>query len=367
MRDDDNAAVYNAPLSLLLQPYFKNLMDMTKKARDAYHDMVASMEQEILEASRAMQPSTTMNVMSTIADVPKFFSHMGHSRTPSGCSGISLTSSILSEPISENYPYSEPETDSRGYEIVRNHRNGAISVARPAEEGSGETLEEKLQKIESDLKDLEEQEGTQSPNSSADDGGKVCIVESLCEIDEGNEADTEDDIINRRQMALQSNNDSNATVASAASANDATKSKLSSFDSVHNQGNTDSRATYSDNEASEGLRNAVESSSVASRVDSVSGGDAMSTHSSKTLESCGAAVTTTTPPDQLSSSRNHDGSVTELHDVSATSGSSAHKVKSLDKERIEEWVAKTQQQVEMLDLAAANGPDDVAADDISDA
>ena len=36
--------------------------------------------------------------------------------------------------------------------------------------------------------------------------------------------------------------------------------------------------------------------------------------------------------------------------------------------RVEEWVAKTQQQVEMLDLAATNGPDDVVtADDISDA
>ena len=46
----------------------------------------------------------------------------GHNRTPSACSAISFTSSILSEPISENDPYSEPETDSRGYEIVHGNK-----------------------------------------------------------------------------------------------------------------------------------------------------------------------------------------------------------------------------------------------------
>ena len=51
--------------------------------------------------------------------VPHVFSHYGHSRTPSGCSVLSFTSSILSEPISENYPYSEPETDKYGNEIEK--------------------------------------------------------------------------------------------------------------------------------------------------------------------------------------------------------------------------------------------------------
>ena len=54
-----------------------------------------------------------------VPGVPHIFAHMGHSRTPSGCSVISFTSSILSEPISENYPHSEPETDNRGYEIEK--------------------------------------------------------------------------------------------------------------------------------------------------------------------------------------------------------------------------------------------------------
>lgn len=55
----------------------------------------------------------------SVPGVPHIFAHMGHSRTPSGCSVISFTSSILSEPISENYPHSEPETDHRGYEIEK--------------------------------------------------------------------------------------------------------------------------------------------------------------------------------------------------------------------------------------------------------
>ena len=37
---------------------------------------------------------------------------------------LSFTSSILSEPFSENYPHSEPETDSKGYEIVKDDASG---------------------------------------------------------------------------------------------------------------------------------------------------------------------------------------------------------------------------------------------------
>lgn len=33
-----------------------------------------------------------------------YFSHLSHSRTPSGCSAISFTSSILSEPLPEQKP-----------------------------------------------------------------------------------------------------------------------------------------------------------------------------------------------------------------------------------------------------------------------
>lgn len=73
---------------------------------------------------------------------PALYAHMGHSRTPSGCSAISFTSSVLSEPISENYPHAEPETDSKGYEIVpraplRPGRAPNVGAAAAAVSGAG--------------------------------------------------------------------------------------------------------------------------------------------------------------------------------------------------------------------------------------
>ncbi|XP_052097571.1 selenocysteine insertion sequence-binding protein 2-like isoform X1 [Mytilus californianus] len=88
---------------------FKQLIDLTAKARESYGEMVAAIEIEIKEYPMKKQQPT----------IPHVFAHMGHSRTPSGASVLSFTSSILSEPISENYPHSEPETDSKGYEIVK--------------------------------------------------------------------------------------------------------------------------------------------------------------------------------------------------------------------------------------------------------
>ena len=72
------------------------------------------------------------------------------------------------------------------------------------------------------------------------------------------------------------------------------------------------------------LTNAPTKADISAAVHSSS--EVMSTHSSKTLEA-GRCT-----PDRLSS------------------GSSTHKVKDLDKDRIEEWVAKTQKQVEMLSM-----------------
>ena len=186
-------------------------MDMTKKARDAYIEMVGAVEKEIAEANRGSAAATSN--MPTIADVPRFFSHMGHSRTPSGCSGISLTSSILSEPISENYPYSEPETDSRGFEVYR-RRDGSIMhqslvAQQPLLAGAtradahaavgGETLDEKLQKIDQDLKELDEQSKVSSTANANPDN--TLTSPRLREVDEGNEADTEDDVIQAKPAA----------------------------------------------------------------------------------------------------------------------------------------------------------------------
>lgn len=98
---------------------YHNLISLTAAARDAYHEMVQAVEREVAEhpASQA----------SSISGVPGLFAaHMGHSRTPSGCSAISFTSSILSEPISENFPHAEPEVDSKGYEIVRDAAGNVV-------------------------------------------------------------------------------------------------------------------------------------------------------------------------------------------------------------------------------------------------
>lgn len=90
------------------------MIDLTEKARESYGKMVDAIEKEIKEYPIKIQQPT----------IPHVFAHMGHSRTPSGASVLSFTSSILSEPISENYPHSEPETDSKGYEIVKDDASG---------------------------------------------------------------------------------------------------------------------------------------------------------------------------------------------------------------------------------------------------
>ncbi|GAB1605872.1 Hypothetical predicted protein [Argonauta hians] len=122
---------------------FRKLMDLTEKARQSYVEMVAKIEKDIQE-----------NVPQIYSNPTQIFAHMGHSRTPSGCSGISFASSILSEPISENYPQHEPETDSRGNEIAKKEKDSEMKI---------------------------------SP---------LCFhqitASSMAEIDDGNEADTED-------------------------------------------------------------------------------------------------------------------------------------------------------------------------------
>lgn len=103
---------------------FNQLISLTHKGREAYADMVRAVEREIAE-----NPPPSMTAGSS---VPSLYAHMGHSRTPSGCSAISFTSSVLSEPISENYPHAEPETDSKGYEIVRDEDSNVMSTPRAA-------------------------------------------------------------------------------------------------------------------------------------------------------------------------------------------------------------------------------------------
>ncbi|XP_076439076.1 uncharacterized protein LOC143277972 isoform X3 [Babylonia areolata] len=138
---------------------FNQLISLTHKGREAYADMVRAVEREIAENP----PPPSMSGVSSV--VPSLYAHMGHSRTPSGCSAISFTSSVLSEPISENYPHAEPETDSKGYEIVRDEDGNVISTPRASYQNGG---------------------------GSGAGGALQAYQPSVEDFDEGNEADTED-------------------------------------------------------------------------------------------------------------------------------------------------------------------------------
>lgn len=76
---------------------YNELIELTSQAREAYHEMVDALAKELAEYGGALKGSCGL-----------YFSHLGHSRTPSGCSAISFTSSILSEPVSD-IPYIKPE------------------------------------------------------------------------------------------------------------------------------------------------------------------------------------------------------------------------------------------------------------------
>ena len=98
--------------------------------------MVRAVEREIAE-----NPPPPVGVaMGAGSSHPSLYAHMGHSRTPSGCSAISFTSSVLSEPISENYPHAEPETDSKGYEILRDHDGNVVPYAAPGAVANGPSV-----------------------------------------------------------------------------------------------------------------------------------------------------------------------------------------------------------------------------------
>ncbi|XP_022100524.1 selenocysteine insertion sequence-binding protein 2-like [Acanthaster planci] len=101
------------------EEFYKNLLDLTKNARESYNTMIRKYQQELEAAATAVPFS-------------KHRHHLGHYRNLSGCSGISF-SSVISEPISEDYPDPEPETDSRGNEIVREVRfDEAVTTAQYA-------------------------------------------------------------------------------------------------------------------------------------------------------------------------------------------------------------------------------------------
>jgi len=64
----------------------------------------------------------------------KLFPHLGHSRTPSACSAISIISSVLSEPISENYPASDPDAESSAKDTAGRKLTDLDTVGESREE-----------------------------------------------------------------------------------------------------------------------------------------------------------------------------------------------------------------------------------------
>ncbi len=159
----------------VLQTNFRRLMELTEAARHAYCEMVTLIEKEVAELG------VSGGVPGSGVTAPHLYAHMGHSRTPSACSAISFSSSILSEPISENYPHSEPETDSRGYEIVKLATKDAMTRS-----DANKALGLDANGVAGGVA----KEDVDGSNAAAVVYGNAS--KHLNEIDEGNEADTED-------------------------------------------------------------------------------------------------------------------------------------------------------------------------------
>lgn len=287
-------------INSLPQDNFKGLMDLTEEARQSYKEMVNVIEKEIREYP----------TRGSAASAPHIYAHMGHSRTPSGASVLSFTSSILSEPISENYPHSEPETDSKGYEIIK------------------------------DSPDLDQYFSSSSVIQGKGLSYHVTKVKGK-DIDDGNEADTEDYGDLPRVRAL--------------------------------SGNYGDLDKDSDNDSEQGSRDTVEE---LPHIDSIHSStydlstEILSQHSGRTIENCEAMST-------HSSRTLGDGSSTILADPGDRSkhdtpksvespSSTLQRGKVIDEERIQNWVDETQSRLENLQLLQSGTEDSNDSDSESE-
>ena len=324
-----------------LQEHFHRLMELTEQARQSYKDMISILEKEIQE-----NPNKT-----EAGKFPQIFAHMGHSRTPSACSAISFTSSILSEPISENYPQSEPETDSRGYEIVRKKEEREV---RQSTVGGGGRPAANTDKPRTGSPDSEKDSLSLNVNNGGSGGGgnKVSIVESIHEIDEGHEADTEDIDSGRPQeksgdISKELENFIGLSVNDGSEAD--TVKELPHIDSIH---------------SSTALELSVEILSQHSSKTLDLCSEVMSTHSSKIVE-IGSPVNVDLSGLDLDESeeaiREEEEEEEEpKEEVEEKSNVELNqtKVRPMDKGRIEDWVAETQSRMEELKVTASEDDDD---------
>ncbi|XP_060080198.1 uncharacterized protein LOC132559585 [Ylistrum balloti] len=270
---------------------FKGLMDLTAEARQAYKEMVSVIEKEIREYP----------TRGAAASAPHIYAHMGHSRTPSGASVLSFTSSILSEPISENYPHSEPETDSKGYEIIK------------------------------DSPDLDQY--FSSTSAIQNEGIQYNIQAKVKDIDDGNEADTEDygDLPRVRvQSGISADIDKDSDNDSEQGSRD-TVEELPHIDSIHS-------STYD-------LSTEILSQHSGRTIENC---EAMSTHSSRTLGD-GSSTILADPGER---SKHDTPKSTE------SPSSTLQRGKVIDEERIQNWVDETQSRLENLQLQCSTEDSD---------
>lgn len=277
------------------------LMDLTSKARTAYEEMVQQMETEVEEECAAQQArmgingSTHPNIIATAEGMlPKIFAHLGHSRTPSACSGISFCSSLISEPISENDVQEE---------AVNEGQNGAeLSIVNL--------------------------DGSDSTGKNINQPEFPVVLAPLMDIDEGHEADTEEDSKEGQARAFVPVNGHYNPLNSSADKEGKEDNDLPLFDSIHDQ----SHKRNSVGEMSSKLADYLE---------------VQSTHSSKTLEECGT---------------NHNSSCAEtklpLLQEEPENNTDCLKV---DNARIECWVADTQKRIEKLQLNTSDSNSDNTA------
>ncbi|KAK2167715.1 hypothetical protein LSH36_25g10000 [Paralvinella palmiformis] len=305
---------------------FKKLMALSEKARNAYKEMVALLEQEMEQ-----QPLAASNPGSApgTSNFSHLFAHLGHSRTPSACSAISFTSSILSEPISENYPHSEPETDSRGYEIVANNLDGKN--------------QHQEQIPSKQVRQLDEESTTSDSLQSSQE--KVIIVESLDDVghEADNEADDDEIISNPRKRPSVSctstaeKDDGLGDVSDVDSAHDGSVAnsviekdlvqELPHIDSIHSIAVDISAEILSQHSSKTLDLNA----------------EVLSTHSSKTLEAerCGH-----TTPERMMKSH---GSAADLHEANPVGSGTTSRLRPVDnQERVQSWVADSQKHLNMI-------------------
>ena len=332
-------------------------MELTEKARNAYKEMVQSLENEATEYSQRAPSSMS-------AGFPTLHAHLGHSRTPSACSAISFTSSILSEPISENYPQSEPETDSKGYEIVKADEKKKNEKTEPVKSeiitpvASQENVASKPADVDGDDNNNKDGEVLMS-------GG--LMDNSLNEIDEGHEADTED-------TAEQPHKTNAATTGAICSKRPATQqeSRNNQDDDEEDMEDEDTDSQEEEEDpVMEDSNDTVEelphidsihtstldlpgSSDLLSQHSSTLNLEVMSTHSSKTLGECSSTVNTEHTLIERHRHSSGKGGATELAENALDGGT--NKTRPIDKDRIESWIAETQSHMDDLDLSEKEAP-----------